>query len=294
MTAPLPDATPITTANAAQNGDSLRLVEPGPITIEGQCFLTGRLELPTGFEVPTAKKERQILALLLTEAGQGVSTQRLAYEVWGETLPPSSAQTIQTYVMKLRKRLGDTRQKRQWQVLHTTPTGYRLQVDPSWVDVLRFTHATKGIWLYENESEERLRSVMATIDAAIFQLRGPILPDVECGPLLGDWVTVFNESITQAESRWTDAALRLRMYNQVIVRLLPLSQADPLCENFVRWRMLALYCCSRGGEALRIYRELWDAMVKGLGLEPGPQTRSLQQKILSRDDEPLRNPLPFI
>lgn len=56
--------------------------------------------------VPAAK-QRLLLSALLIEAGQPVSTQRLAHEIWGDQLPQTAMKTVTKYVMRLRRLLGD-------------------------------------------------------------------------------------------------------------------------------------------------------------------------------------------
>ena len=51
-------------------------------------------------------RQRSVLAQLLLEAGQLVSTDRLIDELWGESPPPTAATALQGYVSQLRKALG--------------------------------------------------------------------------------------------------------------------------------------------------------------------------------------------
>ena len=48
-----------------------------------------------------------MLAVLLLRANEVVPTVRLVDELWGERAPPSAVQTVQVYVSRLRKLLGD-------------------------------------------------------------------------------------------------------------------------------------------------------------------------------------------
>ena len=53
------------------------------------------------------RKQRAVLAILLLHAGEVVSSDRLIDELWGERAPATAAKTLQVYVSKLRKALGD-------------------------------------------------------------------------------------------------------------------------------------------------------------------------------------------
>ena len=47
--------------------------------------------------------------------------------------------------------------------------------------------------------------------------------------------------------------------------------------------MLALYRCGRQTDALAAYRKGRNALDDELGLEPGPELRALEQRILTHD-----------
>jgi DNA-binding winged helix-turn-helix (wHTH) protein len=89
----------------------------------------------SGVVVPVQKgKQRALLAALLLNAGRAVSLDELAEALWGPDPPPSARVTIQNYVMRLRKALGDTGTSR----IGTLPSGYAIQADASELDVARF------------------------------------------------------------------------------------------------------------------------------------------------------------
>src|SRR5437867_10271274 len=60
----------------------------------------------TWLPVPAAQ-QRVLLAVLLAKAGRVVSTDSLAEELWGSTPPKRATSTIQVYVGRLRRLLGD-------------------------------------------------------------------------------------------------------------------------------------------------------------------------------------------
>jgi DNA-binding SARP family transcriptional activator len=54
-------------------------------------------------------KQRSLLALLLLHANEVVPTERLTDELWGGSPPATVAKSIQVYVSRLRRELGDGR-----------------------------------------------------------------------------------------------------------------------------------------------------------------------------------------
>src|SRR5690349_24147005 len=77
-------------------------------------------------------KPRAVLAALALHANQSVSAECLAVALWGEDVPPSAVKTVQVYVARLRKALGDPGR------LVTTRAGYCLWVLPGDLDSERF------------------------------------------------------------------------------------------------------------------------------------------------------------
>ena len=52
-------------------------------------------------------KQRAVLGILILHRGEPVSGERLADELWGERPPATAGKTLQGYISRLRKRLGD-------------------------------------------------------------------------------------------------------------------------------------------------------------------------------------------
>src|ERR1700755_377981 len=76
-------------------------------------------------------KQRALLAVLLLHVNQAVSSDRLIDELWGESPPATAAKTVQVYVSRLRKELGDGRRI-------TRAPGYLRRAEPYELDLGRF------------------------------------------------------------------------------------------------------------------------------------------------------------
>jgi DNA-binding SARP family transcriptional activator len=85
-----------------------------------------------GDEIPlNAAKQRTLLAVLALHHGRLVTADDLIDRLWGSTPPAGARNTLRTYVMRLRRVLGDPA------VIETMVDGYRLTAGAT--DVQRFT-----------------------------------------------------------------------------------------------------------------------------------------------------------
>ena len=82
----------------------------------------------------TAAKWRTVLAVLLLQPGQVVSTERLITEVWPDETPNRATNLVSVYVHRLRRLIGDPEGK----VLTTRAPGYQLLVGAEDIDASRF------------------------------------------------------------------------------------------------------------------------------------------------------------
>jgi DNA-binding SARP family transcriptional activator len=217
-------------------------------------------------------KQRALLAVLLLNANQAVSSDRLIDELWGESPPATAGKIVQVYVSRLRKQLGEAR-------LLTRRPGYLLRVDPGELDLARFER------LVAEAREEDAAAAGAKLRAALDLWRGPPLADLAYERV------AQAETVRLEELRW--AALELRIdadlaagrAAELVGELESLVAAQPLRERLRAQLMLALYRCSRQAEALEAYRRARRDLADGLGLEPSDELRRLEQAILRHDPE---------
>src|SRR5262245_40596679 len=80
-------------------------------------------------------RQRAVLAILLLHRGEVVSTDRLVDELWGERPPDTATKTVQVYVSRLRKELGQG-------VVLTRGGGYVLDAEAGGLDAERFERLT--------------------------------------------------------------------------------------------------------------------------------------------------------
>jgi DNA-binding SARP family transcriptional activator len=211
--------------------------------------------------------DRAILALLLLNANEVVSSYRLIEDLWSGAAPPSAPKILQSGVSRLRRALGDGR-------LHTHGHGYRLRVEPDELDVARFEHLVAA---------GRGREALAL-------WRGPPLVELE-GRWFANHVARRLEELrlTAVEVR-VDEDLRSGAGARLVPELEQLIAEQPFRERPHGQLMRALYAAGRQAEALEVFRRMRQRLSDELGLEPGPELQESERAILRHD--PALRPSP--
>ncbi|GAA2580985.1 BTAD domain-containing putative transcriptional regulator [Streptomyces roseoviolaceus] len=223
-------------------------------------------------------KQRCVLAVLLYDAGRVVSAERLIDRVWGENPPGSVRNILSGYVGRLRTalRAAGARGVR----LARSSGGYLLDIDPESVDVHRFRRlvAEARHTADAAQAADLLRDALGLWHGeALSGLVGPWAEETRAG--LGD------EHLT-AELQYHELGLRLDRHPQALERLRHLAAAHPLDERVVRHLMTALCLGDRQAEALEAYEDTRRRLAEELGVDPGPELRTLHRQILQGPAEP--------
>jgi len=219
-------------------------------------------------------KQRALLALLLLQRGEVVSTDRLIDALWGAQPPPAAQKTIQVYVSRLRKKLQDG-------LLETRAGGYLLELAPDQLDLDRFEQGLKeGRALLGSGNPE---PAARTLRDALSLWRGPPLVDFAYEPFAASEIARLEELQIAALEERIEADLALGREAELVAELEGLVREHPLRERLHAQPMLALYRSGREAEALESYRKLRSARVDELGLEPSRTLQELEQAILRQD-----------
>jgi DNA-binding SARP family transcriptional activator len=232
--------------------------------------------------VPSATKPSQLLAMLALNAGHVVTVASLTEEIWGYEPPRSGLPTLQTYILKLRRRLqqalppGELSSK---DILITRRSGYLLDVAPEDVDAVKYDQLSARGRRAVNEGDHETASRL--LGEALWLWRGPALSDVRTGPHLAIEAMRLEENRLGDLHLRIEADLRLGRHHQLLGELATLCARHPSLENFCAQHMIALYRSGRQSQALAAYRRLRTDMVEQLGVEPSPRIQHLHQAILS-------------
>jgi DNA-binding SARP family transcriptional activator len=214
-------------------------------------------------------KQRALLAVLLVNANQVVSRERLIDELWGEQPPETAVTSVQVYVSRLRKLLPEG-------VLVTRARGYALEVEPESVDLQQFERLLADA----RKADPERASVLLREALALW--RGAALAEFTGEPFaLREGGRLDDLRLAAVEER-IDADLALGRHVDVVGELEALIAANPHRERLRGQLMLALYRSGRQAEALEAYQQT-RRVLDELGIEPSENLRHLEKAILTQD-----------
>ena len=220
-------------------------------------------------------KQRALLAILLLRADEVVSRDRLIEGLWGERPPPTADHTLDNYVSRLRKVIGDDRISRR-------PPGYVVHVHDGELDLQRFTTLLEAgrAQLGRHEPKE----AAATFRNALALWRGPALADVLYEPFAAHEAQRLEDLRLSALENRIEADLEVGAGSELVPELEGLVREHAFRERLIGQLMLALYRAGRQTEALSAFQKGRQRLAEELGLEPGPELHELQRRILEHDE----------
>jgi YVTN family beta-propeller protein len=216
-------------------------------------------------------KQRMLLAMLLVARNSVVARDQLIDALWSSRPPPSAHESLDTYVYRLRKLLGQDRLLRE-------PGGYCLRVEPGELDADRFEHLVEQA-SYCTAAEDAI----AALTEALSLWRGTAWIDALDCPGVAPHAQRLEELRLEVLEAQIEARLELGEGGSLAPEIELLVQEHPFRERLVASLMLALYRGGRQTEALDTYQLARRRLIDELGLEPSPELRELEQRILEHD-----------
>ncbi|GAA4894071.1 DNA-binding SARP family transcriptional activator [Stackebrandtia albiflava] len=245
-----------------------------------QFGILGPLEIrtETGTVDVAAAKQRSLLAVLISRAGDPITADGLIERVWHGDAPKAARKALAWHILQLRNLLGDR------DLIRFAGGGYRLTAAPGRLDHVRFaTLSAEAESLTETHPEQAL----SRLDEALALWRGEPYSDIVEGSPREHAARLLEQRLHVVERQ---AALRLRLgrHAELVPRLTGWLAEYPFQESLRGHLMLALYRSGRQADALEVYREGRRRSTTELGLEPGAALRELERRILGAD--PLLDP----
>jgi DNA-binding SARP family transcriptional activator len=229
-------------------------------------------------------RQRTVLAHLVLRANQNVTSDRLIAEVWGDEPPPAVRSTLRGYVSHLRKAVGPG-------LVEHSSGGYVLRAERSAIDAVRFealVAEARAVMSVDPAAAAR------AFEQALGLWRGPALADLADQASLQPEIARLEElRLAALEDRIT-AELELGRHRELVPELETLVGAHPFRERLWLHLMTALYRSDRQADALAAFHRARDLLAEELGIDPSPELRRLQERILRQDPslnvagEPLR------
>jgi DNA-binding SARP family transcriptional activator/Tfp pilus assembly protein PilF len=247
----------------------------GPLTV-----------LADGTEVVVrSRQQRALLAGLLLRANREVPAHTLIDWVWDGT-PPNPAggrAALHTRVARLRRVLGDP------PCLHTTAAGYRIDVGPDELDLLRVRQLAEAGRAASVAGDPVAAAREFGAAAALW--RDDPLSDVDSEVLHAEEVTPLLVWRADLLHRWVDASLVAGRTDEAISGLRELTRTDPFNEQIWSTLVLTLHRAGRQTDATKAYDQVVELLSDQLGVEPGPLLKQAHQEILvGGRDRPFRVP----
>ncbi|TML09196.1 MAG: hypothetical protein E6G41_00500 [Actinobacteria bacterium] len=237
--------------------------------------ILGPLEVRAGDKAVICKsaKQRLLLSVLLVNANEVVSSDRLVDLLWGDR-PPGTSKALLMHVSQLRRSLEPG-------VLVTRSPGYELKVSDEDVDARRFeaAHEDGRAALAAGRAADARR----ILQDALALWRGPPFADLTYEACLQGSIARLEALRLAALEARIDADLALGNHADVIPELEQLATEHRTRERVRVQLMLALYRSGRQADALEVYRDTRRTLVEELGLEPGRELQELEARILAQD-----------
>ncbi len=247
---------------------------PAPAGVGVQVGLLGPVEIVVnGSALPVpGERRRTVLAVLALHAGELVGADRLIDIVWGDDVPRTAANTLQSHISFLRRTLAGAAPI----VSHSR--GYQLDIAKDAVDVVLAEQLIGA-----EEALDPSAATVGRLTRALALWRGKALEGVQEHPWLDDQAQRLRQLRLRGEKRLAQAHLLLRQPAQAVTLLTSARREHPLDEQLHEFLMLALYRQGLPSQALRVFAELRTALREELGASPSAPLRDLHTAILRQD-----------
>ncbi|MFF3905045.1 BTAD domain-containing putative transcriptional regulator [Streptomyces sp. NPDC001848] len=224
-------------------------------------------------------KQRAVLGLLASRANDVVRVEEIIDGVWGTDVPRTAVNGVHTYVAGLRRALDPRRVSRECGgILVSSAGGYALRLDPEEVDAHRFGHYHAQA--RRLRAADDVQGALGLLDTALSLWHGEAYANVP-GPFAALERARLQELRLAVTEEWAADLLTLGRHTEAAHVLSDLVAREPLREK-LRWLlMLTLYRSGRRADALRVFRETRMLLRDELGIEPGPDLRSLHEQMLA-------------
>jgi DNA-binding SARP family transcriptional activator/tetratricopeptide (TPR) repeat protein len=226
-------------------------------------------------------QQRAVLALLLVRAGTPVPLHEIVRVLWAENAPDTAVNIVHRHIGALRRVFEPelpTRRASRW--LIRSSGGYRLEVDPEGVDLMRFRRLRDEAADLARQGKPGAAAEMLLEALALWI--GPVaagIPhEIRSYPV---FTAVDGEQLSALKSAAEYApAAGPAVLDRVLSAVRQAAAQHPLDELLQARLMVLLAVTGRQAEALDVYRSARATLADELGLDPGPDLRAAHQQVL--------------
>ncbi|RSM72541.1 transcriptional regulator [Actinoplanes sp. ATCC 53533] len=252
------------------DGDGLRVQILGPLRL----WRDG-VELDAG-----PPQQAYLLAVLLTRAGQPISTSELIDLVWGDDVPASAVNILQKYVGSLRRLLEPTVPAREsGTYLQRRGSGYLFVAEPGVLDVVRFRQLVEA-----GRSHRQPGVALDHYVRALGLWHGPA-GDGLAARSSADF-TALNIEFLGACVAAAELAVAQGRPDLVLPALQRAAGMAPLDERVQAALVTVLAAAGQQATALSVFQTVRARLVDELGIDPGPALSSAHRRLLAQPPAP--------
>ncbi|MFI6403228.1 BTAD domain-containing putative transcriptional regulator [Streptomyces sp. NPDC050548] len=232
-----------------------------------------------GVEVPLGPpKQRAVLSVLASRAGEVVGVDTLVNALWDRRVPQTAVNGVHTYVAGLRRALESGRSRRGANaVLVSVSGGYCLRMDPDQVDATLFSrHYAEA---RRTGGADDIETSLRLYEEALALWHGEAYSTIP-GPFAELERTRLRDMRLTAVEEWATDMLAAGRHAETVTELTSAVAEEPLRERLCWLLILTLYRNGRQAHALRVYEDTRRLLRSELGIDPGVELRSLHQQML--------------
>jgi DNA-binding SARP family transcriptional activator len=216
---------------------------------------------------------QRVVRFLLVHRDHGVSEDEILETFWPDRHLDSARRSLHVAISRARRVLDTPGSPT---VIHVADRIYRLLLrEGDFVDADRFDAAARAALAQHGAARLRL------LERGASMWGGEPLPEER----YADWALGWRERLTDLHSAvlaaLADECLKRGDLTAAGLWARDLIELDPLDEGAHRRLMLAYARAGRPSSALRQFRDCRRALVEQLGVEPGAETKAVQQRILA-------------
>lgn len=212
---------------------------------------------------------RKLLAGLVLAANHSLSVDRLAWILWGEEVPPSRDNTIQSYIHRLRQLLGPD-------VILSEDHGYELRLLPNQVDALEF----ERLMGLADESRDNAEECSLICKQALALWRGEAFGEFGSEDPFRLEVLRLDEMRLFAMELKLESELAFDRPEMIVGTIEGLVEEHPYNERL--WHLL-VEALARSGRRVDALRSLQDLrrLLADVGLEPSHHLVELEDRVVA-------------